>query len=85
MYIYFGGNCSKYSDINDVRIQSVFKSADPDLRTTILSHNGLVEHIKRSCFQAGWVWKAAEQNVDVPYPAFYGWVKSSENAVKYIP
>ena len=76
MSIYFTANNS-YSSIDEARVQSFFKSPDPDLRSTILSRSGLTEHIKRSCLIAGWVWKGCLYNVEIPDPTSWGWLCSS--------
>ena len=67
MKVYFGQRCN-YVDINEARINSFFNTADPNLRTCIMSRSALWEHAKRSALQAGWLWRECVENVIVPDP-----------------
>ena len=51
--VYFSQRCN-YVDINEVRINSFFNTADPNLRTCIMSRSALWEHVKRSALQQNW-------------------------------
>ena len=64
--IYYPGQ--KYLSIDDARLKSFLRSPAPDLRLMIISHSSLIQHIKCSALQAGWVWKACESNINVPDP-----------------
>ena len=59
-------NPDSFSNIDDVRVKSFSKSPSSSLRSTILLRKGIVEQIKRLCFQAGWLWKECEQNINLP-------------------
>ena len=84
LYLYFGKD-HKYIDINEARCTSFFKSPDPKLRETILSKDALLEHIKRSAYQAGWLWKECLYNVILPDPEIWGWKMYFESCTKYFP
>ena len=79
MFVYFG-KCHRFSDINDAWIVSFFGSPDPKLRETVLSRNGLLKHIKRSAYQAGWLWRECLSNITLWLPSnithifMNGWV-----------
>ena len=62
IYVYHGRN-HKFSDINEARITSFFVSSDPNIRGTILSRNALLQHIKRSAYQSGWLWAECLANI----------------------
>ena len=52
LYVYFGKN-HRYTGINEARCTSFFKSPNPKLKDTV--SDALIEHIKRSAYQAGWL------------------------------
>ena len=83
-YVYFGKS-HRFSDINDDRIVSFFGSPDPKLRETVLSRNGLLEHVKQSAYQAGWLWRECLLNIILPIPALWGWKPNSENVDTFSP
>ena len=41
-------------------MKEFFKSASHNLRNLIISRKGLIEHTKRACLQAGWLWRECE-------------------------
>ena len=84
LFVYFG-NDHKYTDINDARCSSFFKSPDPKLKETVLSRDALFEHSKRSSYQAGWLWKECLVNVILPDPELWGWKINIASRLKYIP
>ena len=43
----------KYLSIDDARLKSFSRSPAPDLRSVVISHSGVIQHIKRSALQAG--------------------------------
>ena len=56
----------------DARIVSFFGSPDPKLGETVLSRNGLLEHVKRSAYQAGWLWRECLLIITLSIPALWG-------------
>ena len=84
LFVYFGKD-HKYTDINDARCTSFFKSPDPKLKETILSRDALFEHVKRSTYQAGWLWKECLVNVILPDPRLWGWKTNTGSHITYIP
>ena len=57
-------------------------SADNDLRRISMSRPGLLEHVKRSCYQAGYLWKECIENIELPDPTLWGWSRGENNALK---
>ena len=81
--IYYPGQ--KYLSIDDARLKHFLKSPAPDLRSIIVSRSGLIQHIKHSALQAGWVWKGCESNIDIPDPTTWEWLCLSLNPLTYCP
>ena len=54
-----------------------FKNPDPKLRMLIISSDGLINHIKRSALQAGWLWKQCQHNVVHPCPTEWGCIRGN--------
>ena len=63
----------------------VIESADPNIRGTILSRNALLQHIKISVYQSGWLWAECLANINLPSPTLWGWKMDSENVIKFFP
>lgn len=66
----------KITSLTELRLKYFFKSSDPKLRSLIISNDGLINHIKPSALQAGWLWKQCEHNVVCPDPTKWGWNRS---------
>ena len=81
--IYHPKDSSSISDINEARLKLFFRSTDPNLRPTVFSRKGLLEHTERSTLQAGWLWKKCQHEVIQPYPTNWDWVQ--ESFLRYYP
>ena len=81
--IYYPGQ--KCLSIDDARLKSFLRSPAPDLRSMIISRSGLIQHIKCSALQAGWVWKGCKSNINIPDPTTWGWLCLSLNPLTYCP
>ena len=75
--IYYPGQ--KNLSIDDARLKSFLRSPALDLGSIIISRSGLIQHIKRSVLQAGWVWKGCESNINIQDPTTWGWLYLSLN------
>ena len=84
MEVYFD-QLHEYTDINGARLNSFFKSVDPNLRSIILSESALLQHTKRSAFQAGWVWRDCLHNLKLPSPTTWGWKMTSDLLLRFYP
>ena len=65
------------------RLSKFEASANNDLRQIPMSHPALLQHTKRACYQAGYLWNECLHNVEVPDPSLWGWMKK-ENG-EFIP
>ena len=55
------------------RMSHFIKTSDINLRQLVISKCGLLQHIKRSCIQAGWIWNFCESNIEIPNSKDRGW------------
>ena len=44
--------------------------------------NGLLQHIKRACYQRGWVWRTSVLDGGLPNPEYWGWIKLDSDNVR---
>ena len=75
----------KYLSIDDARLKSFLRSPAPDLRSIIISRSDLIQHIKLSALEAGWVWKGCESNINILDPTTRGWLCLFLNSLTYCP
>ena len=75
----------EYHDINEARVNSFFKSVEPNLRSIIMSKSAFLEHIKRSAIQVGWVWRECLRNLELLNPTFWGWKMISIPLPRFYP
>ena len=52
---------------------------DNDLRKLPMSRPGLLQHVKRSCYQAGYIWRECNENIDLPDLTLWGWCRQEGN------
>ena len=78
--VYYPG--VKTCGLNRERQKHFMRLADPNFRSIPVSRKGLVEHTKRACLQAGWLWREALSNVDRQDPTKWGWNKDDS---KFVP
>ena len=74
---------SSVKDLDVERMNHFSRLPNSDLRSIPPSRLGLLEHIKRTCFQAGWLWAECRDNVMLPKPDDWGWHKDEHGS--YIP
>lgn len=72
LYVYIGKD-HRYTDINNTRCTSFFKSPVSKLTDTVLSKEGLIVHIKQSAYQACWLWKECFDNLFLPVSEISDW------------
>ena len=71
------------SSLGEIRLEKFLKSSDNDLRKLPPSKDALIQHIKRSCYQAGFLWRESVEDLDIPDPILWGWTIDENN--NYIP
>ena len=83
MSVYFASG-HKYSNMDEADV-SFFKLPNAHIRSTITSRVGLIEHIKRSSLQAGWIWKSWGVSIEIPNPTLWRWLCPSVNPMTFLP
>ena len=58
------------------RLNKFTMSTDDDLRKLPPGRDALTEHIKRACYQAGYLWRESSDNVSLPDPTLWGWKRN---------
>ena len=71
---------SSVKDLDVERMDHFSRLPNSDLRSIAPSRLGLLEHIKRTCFQAGWLWAGCRANVMLPKPGNWGWHKDERGS-----
>ena len=61
------------SSLGAERLSKFQKSTDDDLRKLPPSRDALLQHTKRACYQAGYLWQESESDMDLPDPKLWGW------------
>lgn len=56
------------------RLNKFRKSTDDDLRKLPPSKDALLQHAKRACYQAGYVWQESMEDLLLPSPTLWGWL-----------
>ena len=73
---------SSETSLTDYRLQQFSSIPNSNLRLLPSSLSGLVQHTKRACIQAGWIWCEGFSNVDIQDPNNWGWTLVDD---KYVP
>ena len=55
------------------RTDQLISTPNVNLRALVPSQSGILQHIKRACIQAGYLWKLCELEVTIPDPIEWGW------------
>ena len=55
------------------RLKKFQKSTDDDLRKLPPSREALLQHTKRACYQAGYIWQECLEDLPLPDPKLWGW------------
>ena len=56
-----------------IRLNKFQKSSDDDLRKLPQRREALSQHVKRSCYQAGYLWQESLLDFPLPDPTEWGW------------
>ena len=59
---------AKTINLDSERMKHFMRLADPNLRCLPVSRKGLLEHTRRACLQAGWLWKEGLSNINAQDP-----------------
>ena len=71
----------KLDSFPEKRVHHLTKTAGISIRALVPSEAGLLQHIKRACIQAGYLWKLCELEIDIPNPELWGWNGRGESFV----
>ena len=81
IYHVYNPNQRQNSSFSQMRMQQLIKTPDVNMRLLVPSIVGILQHIKRSCIQAGWLWKLCEVNVEIPNPDEWGWRRQNDSFI----
>ena len=86
-YIYncYGLGTSSGTSFEALRLHQLLNTPNICLRTFAPSVSAIEQHVKRSCIQAGYLWKLSHLELDIPDPTSWGWKRSLVSAFSYIP
>ena len=59
--------------VNDIRLLKFESKPHENLRQLRPWNGGLVEQIKRTCYQAGWICTLCYKEIILPDPKLWGW------------
>ena len=74
--IYSVSKSFKSTSLGETRRQKSITSTDSNLRNLPPSRDALLQHTKRACYQAGYLWSETISNVELPDPTNWGWKRS---------
>lgn len=83
-YIYqcYGLVCTQSSSDKSLRVKHLMVTPDITLRDLVPSTHGILQQIRRSCIQDGYLGRLAECEIEIPDPTRWGW-KLGVNAPSY--
>ena len=74
--IYSVSKSFKYTSLGEMRLQKFITSIDNNLCNLPPSCDALLQHAKRVCYQARYLWRETISNVELPDPTIWGWKRS---------
>ena len=74
-YIYqcYGLVCTQSFSDKALRVKHLTVTPDITLRDLVPSTHGILQHIRRCCIQAGYLWRLAQSEIEIPDPKLWGW------------
>ena len=69
---------SRHDTLGAARLDKFQKSTDNDLRLLPPSKDALRQHIYRTSYQAGYLWRQSVEELDIPDPGQWGWKTDSK-------
>ena len=82
-FVYDAYNLSKQTPFKSRRTDQLISTPNINIRMLVLSQSGILQHAKRACIQAGYLWKLADQEIVIPDPNEWGW--SSAPGGSFVP
>ena len=68
-------------DLDELRFQMFRISSNNCFRDLPPSKQALKLHVKRSAYQAGWIWGNSISQIDSPHPQDWGWLVNNEQLI----
>ena len=78
-FIYHVYNIDHHS-FSQVRVEQLINTPDVNMKMLAPPVAGLLQHIKRSCIQAGYLWKLCEFDMKLPNFEQFGWKKRNKDS-----
>ena len=72
-FVYEAYGLTKASSFKSRRTDQLIFTPNINLRALVPSPSGILQHIKRACIQAGYLWKLCELEIVIPNPIEWGW------------
>ena len=69
----YSPNVDPSRGLNEYRMLDFECTTHNNLRLIPPSMNALLEHVKRACYQGGWIWRHCMVNRNPPNPECWGW------------
>ena len=66
---------SRVDSLTQGRLDKFKMATDNDLRKLPPGRDALTQHTKRACYQAGYIWREATGDFQLPDPGLWGWVR----------
>lgn len=65
----------KCETLGQARKEKFQMSSDNDLRKLPPGRDALMQHTKRACYQAGYIWRESFEDFPMPNPELWGWIR----------
>ena len=72
-FVYAAYNLTREASFKSRRRKQLISTPNLNLRALVPSPSGVLQHIKRSAIQAGYLWKMCELETSIPDPVEWGW------------
>ena len=72
-FVYEAYGSVKQTTFKSRRTDHLISTPNINLRTLVPSTSGILQHVKRACIQAGYLWRLCKIEVMIPSPIEWGW------------
>ena len=79
-FVYAAYNLTKDMPFNERRRKQLISTPNASLRMLAPSPAAILQHTKRACIQAGYLWKLSEVELKIPDPTEWGWKLTDEGS-----
>ena len=86
IYMCYGLQFSpSYDTFESLRLKQLITTPNISLRSLVPSIAGIMQHVKRSSIQTGYLWQTSQRGVTIPDPTKWGWMHSPIPDYNYVP